>query len=73
MAYSVQTLVVKTGSAISAFVIGFILTAIDNVPNTAQAADTIQVIQIIIIDLPALFFCITWLIYFKFYRLDGDV
>ncbi|QIM68574.1 melibiose:sodium transporter MelB [Basfia succiniciproducens] len=73
IAYSVQTMVVKAGSAISAFLIGVLLTAINYVPNEVQNENTIFWMKVIMIGLPILFYSIKLFVYFRYYKLHGDL
>lgn len=73
IAYSVQTMVVKAGSAVSAFLIGVLLTAIDYVPNVPQTEETLWWMKVIMIGLPILFYVIKLIVYFRYYKLHGDL
>ncbi|PJG82827.1 melibiose:sodium transporter MelB [Caviibacterium pharyngocola] len=73
IAYAVQTMVVKAGSAVSAFLIGVLLTAIGYIPNVEQTPETIFWMKAIMIALPIMFYGIKLIVYFRYYRLHGDL
>ncbi|WP_263078332.1 melibiose:sodium transporter MelB [Endozoicomonas sp. Mp262] len=70
ISYSTHTLVIKCTGALTGFLVGISLTIIDYVPNQVQTAETILGLQAVYIA-PSLLCLVSYLIYRKFYRLNG--
>lgn len=70
--FSIQTLMVKFSSAMGALLTGAALTMTGYIPNVAQSEGTLMGIRIIMIVLPALFTIASFVIYKKFFKLNGE-
>lgn len=68
---SFQTLLVKTASAVSAWLIGVGLTIVGYVANTQQSASTIMGMRILMGVIPTVITVLAFVIYAKGYKLDG--
>ena len=71
VSYSTHTLVFKCTSALTGFLVGICLTAIDYVPNQVQSADTLAGLQFVYLT-PALACLLALAVYLFFYRLNGN-
>lgn len=68
---SFQTLLVKTASAVSAWLIGVGLTIVGFVPNVEQTASTLMGMRILMGVVPSVITVLAFIIYAKGYKLDG--
>ena len=68
---SFQTLLVKTASAVSAWLIGVGLTIVGYVANAEQSAATIMGMRVLMGVIPAVITVLAFVIYVKGYKLDG--
>ena len=69
---SFQTLLVKTASAVSAWLIGVGLTIVGYVANAQQSATTIMGMRVLMGVIPTVITVLAFVIYAKGYKLDGD-
>ena len=70
--FSVQTLLVKSASAFSGWAIGMGLQMMGYVANQEQSAQTIMGMRGLMIFGPIVFIILCFVIYKKFYKLNGD-
>ena len=70
--FSVQTMLVKAASAFAGFLIGIGLTVIGYVPNEVQAADTVFGMRVLMIGIPLILVIASFLIYRRYYKLNGQ-
>lgn len=70
--FSVQTLLVKSASAVSGWLIGMGLSMVGYVPNVAQTASAILGIKYLMIVFPILLSICGYVIYRKYYKLNGE-
>lgn len=74
ISFSIQTFTTKLGQAIAAALVGFILTAINYVPNVEQSASTLKGIFSMMTLIPALGVLGMLIIFVLFYKLkDSDI
>lgn len=69
---SFQTLLVKTASAISGWLIGVGLTIVGYIPNVVQTSGTIFGMRILMIAIPSIITLLGFVIYTKGYKLHGE-
>ena len=69
---SFQTLLVKTASAISGWLIGIGLTIVGYMPNVTQTAGTILGMRILMIVVPSIITMLGFFIYARGYKLHGE-
>lgn len=69
---SFQTLLVKTASAISGWLIGVGLTIVGYIPNVVQTSQTILGMRILMIAVPSIITILGFIIYTKGYKLHGE-
>lgn len=70
--FSVQTMLVKGASAIAGFLIGIGLTVAGYVPNAVQSESTIFAMRMLMIGIPLVLVCLSFLIYRRYYKLNGE-
>lgn len=69
---SFQTLLVKTASAVSAWLIGVGLTIVGYIPNITQTPSTIFGMRILMVAVPSIITILGFFIYVKGYKLQGE-
>lgn len=70
--FSVQTLLVKTASAISGWLIGMGLSLVGYVANADQTPNTITGLKTLMIFIPIVLAIVGFVIYKKYYKLNGE-
>ena len=69
---SFQTLLVKSASAVSGWLVSVGLTLVGYVPNVAQTGSTIMGMRILMIGVPSVITIISYVIYKRGYKLKGE-
>lgn len=70
--FSVQTMLVKAAAAFAGFLIGMGLTFIGYIPNEVQSAETIFGMRVLMIGIPFALVASSYLIYRRYYKLNGQ-
>lgn len=70
--FSMQTMTVKFGSAFAGFLSGLTLTLVGYVPNQVQSEETLLGLRLVMFVASSVVLLVMLIIYFKFYKLNGD-